>query len=87
MYSLTQLAEEILANAKLLDSYASSNHLPSASFDHDSFSSLPSHLQGTRDTIIDTAQTIRQLALGPVGMADDIFQSVSGSLLLHYSQR
>lgn len=78
MSSLTQLAEEILANAKRLDSYTSSNNLPPASFDHDSFSDLPPDLQGIRSTVIDSAQTVRKLVLGPTGLATEILHSVSG---------
>ena len=77
MSSLTQLAEEILANAKLLDSYTSSNNLPPASFNHDSFANLPPELQGIRSTVIDSAQTIRQLVMGPTVLASEILHSVS----------
>lgn len=79
--SLTKLAEEILANAKLLDSYTSSNNLPPASFNHDSFENLPPDLQGIRSTVIDSAQTIRKLVLGPTGTATEILHSVSKSRL------
>lgn len=81
MSSLTQLAEEILANAKLLDSYISSNNLPPASFHHDSLANLPADLQGCRSTVIDSAQTIRNLVLGPVGLASDVLQGVSNLAL------
>ena len=79
MSSFTQLAEKILANAKRLDSFISSNNLPPASFDQDSFSTLPPDLQDIRSTVIDSAQTIRKLALGPTGLATEILHSVGGS--------
>ena len=78
MSSLTQIAEEILANVKILDSYISSNNLPPASFNQDSFENLPPDLQGMRSTVINAAQTIRKLVLGPTGLASEILHSVSG---------
>lgn len=81
MSSLTQLAEGILANAKLLDSYISSNSLPPASFHHDSLANLPPDLQGCRSTVVDSAQTIRNLVLGPIGLASDVLHGVGSPAL------
>ena len=83
--SLTQLAEEILANAKLLDSYTASNNLPPASFDQDSFATLPPDLQGIRGTVIDSAQTIRKLAMGPTLLATEILHNVSRNHVVFHS--
>lgn len=77
MPSLTQIAEEVLANAKRLDEYTASKNLPSASFDNHTLGDLPSELETIRKALIDSTQTLRSLALGPVGTSIEIAYSVS----------
>ena len=76
MPSLTQLAEEVLANAKRLDAYTTSKNLPPVSFDDDCLVDLPADVDAARKSLIDSTQTLRRLALGPVGTNIDIAYSV-----------
>ena len=65
MSSLTALAEEALKHAKALDAYLASKNLPSTTFQIDSLKNLPIHLSPHRDGLINTSQTLKQLAQGP----------------------
>lgn len=76
MGSLTSLAEEILANAKRLDQYLSSQNLISTSFDHDSLGDLPPELESTRKALINSTQTLKQLSQGPIGSSMEIIFNV-----------
>lgn len=76
MPSLTELAEEILANAKRLDAHLDSRGLPSTSFEKDTLTDLPLDLGRTRDALIDSTQTLKRLALGPAGVYTEILFSV-----------
>ena len=67
MSSLTSLAEGILASAKRLDEYTSSQNLPSVSFDDDSLDHLPPDLESVRNALIDSTHNLKQLVQGPVG--------------------
>ncbi|MCJ1294174.1 hypothetical protein MMC34_005731 [Xylographa carneopallida] len=82
MSSLTQLAEEILANAKCLDAYTASKSLPPVSFDEDSLADLPADVDAARKSLIDCTQTLRRLALGPIGTNIDIAYSATDVLSL-----
>ena len=77
MPSLTEIAEGILADAKRLDAYISSKRSPSSSFDRDSLHDLPGDLEKCRDALVDSSQTLKQLALGPVGWCMEVLFSVS----------
>lgn len=77
MTSLTQLAEENLANAKRLDKYLASNGLPFVSFDHDSFENFPPELQGTRNEMKNTLKAMKDLVTGPIDSTTEILHSVS----------
>lgn len=80
MSSLTEIAESILANAKRLDAYTASKGLPWSSFDHDSLHHLSDDLERCRDALVDSAQSLKQLALGPMGLCGEIAFSVSARL-------
>ncbi|MCJ1281752.1 hypothetical protein MMC26_001075 [Xylographa opegraphella] len=82
MDSLTQLAEEILATAKRLDAYTTAKNLPPVSFDEDSLRELPADVDAARKSLIDSTQTLRRLALGPVGTNLDIAYSATNVLSL-----
>ncbi|MCJ1473386.1 hypothetical protein MMC13_002037 [Lambiella insularis] len=82
MSSLTEIAEEILAHAKRLDEYTSAKNLPSASFEHNSLGDLPIELEATRKALVDSTQTLKSLALGPVGTNIDIAYSAADVLAL-----
>ncbi|KAM3464086.1 hypothetical protein MY5147_009569 [Beauveria neobassiana] len=62
---LTSVAEQLLANAKLLDAYAEANGLDATTFSRDSLSELPLGMEEIRYFIIDQAQNIKRLAQGP----------------------
>lgn len=75
--SLTQIAEEILVNARRLDEYTKANDLPPASFDQDVLEDLPAELEESRRALVDSTQTLKRLALGPVGTSKDIIFGVN----------
>lgn len=77
MPSLTEIAESILADAKRLDAYLSSEGLPSASFEQDTLNDLPSDLAKCRDALLDSTHALKQLTLGPVGVCMEVLFSVS----------
>ena len=76
MPSLTALAEEVLANTKRLDAYLESKGLPYTDFQEDTLSNLPLDLETTRNALVDSAQTLKRLALGPGGVYTEILFSV-----------
>lgn len=78
--SFTQIAEEILAKAKRLDEFTSLKGLPAPTFDQDVLESLPADLEETRRILIDSTQTLKRLALGPVGASKDILFGVIAPL-------
>ena len=65
MGSLTVLAEEALEHAKALDEYLVAQGLPSTSFENDSLADLPLDLIHHRNGLINSSQTLKQLAQGP----------------------
>lgn len=77
--SLTELAEEILVNAKLLDAYTSKNNLPNTSFHLDTLAKLPADLKTAQKALVNQSHRLRQLAEGPVGSINGILFSVSSS--------
>ena len=77
MPSFTSLAQEILAYAQRLDQYVVAEKLPSSSFDQDSISELPDHLETVRKDLINSTATLKQLAQGPVGAIAEKFLGVS----------
>lgn len=78
MPTLTELAEESLANAKRLDAYIASKGLPPVSLDHDSFelADLPPELQAVRNSLADSSQLMKRLAQGPIGTMIEILYGV-----------
>ena len=89
--SLTALAEQLLVRMRKFEEYPTAKKNPSASSDTDSFQDLPAELQESRSAAADILQTIRQLTLGPEGIATDILFSVSLSsrkllMMFPYSQ-
>ena len=76
MSSLTEIVEHMLTNAKTLDEYASANGIPSASFDYDAFTNVPPDLQDARCTLINSAEAVRKLAMGPAGIATELLFNV-----------
>ncbi|KAL8749667.1 MAG: hypothetical protein Q9184_006719 [Pyrenodesmia sp. 2 TL-2023] len=65
MPSFTSLAEDILAAAKRLDEHLASQGKPASSFDQDTLEDLPPNMEATRSRLINTTQTLKQLAQGP----------------------
>jgi len=68
MASLTEIAEGVLANAKRLDAYTASKGLPPTSFKEHTLDDLPEDLEECRKSLIDSTQTLKRLAQGPVGL-------------------
>ncbi|KAL8980683.1 MAG: hypothetical protein Q9205_004301 [Flavoplaca limonia] len=64
MVSFTSLAEEILVSARQLDEHLASKDLVPSSFDQDTLVGLPKGIEAARDNVINTTQTLKQLALG-----------------------
>ncbi|KAL8946577.1 MAG: hypothetical protein Q9222_007050, partial [Ikaeria aurantiellina] len=75
MPSFTSLAEEALASARQLDEYLASKNLPPSSFETDTLTDLPPDLEIVRTNLIDTSQTLKQLAQGEVGRTVEILFS------------
>ena len=65
MPSLVKIAEEILANAKLIDAYTCSKGLPFTSFEVDTLGNLPQEVEKARDAIVNSTQDLKRLALRP----------------------
>jgi len=76
MPSLTQIAEEILANAKRLDAYTSSKALPSTSFELDTLGDLPPDVEKARHVPINSTQDLNRLALRPMNTLIEIMFGV-----------
>ncbi|KAF2152731.1 putative O-methyltransferase [Myriangium duriaei CBS 260.36] len=69
---LTKLAEELLENARALDSYNQKHGFEPVSFERESFIDLPLEVENQRKTVIDLAQDLKRLAQGP---RDLLFES------------
>jgi hypothetical protein len=79
MPSLTEIAENILKRAKLLDTHLAETGLPSPHFFYDTLTHLPDHLQEERNALVNEAQDLKRLAMGPVAMMLETLFTVSGS--------
>ena len=77
MGSLTRLAYQNLASAKLLDDYLASKDLPAQSFDHDSLLDLPSDMVEIKDNLVNSAHTLSQMVQGATWMTSRIMINVS----------
>lgn len=76
---LEDLANVILASAKIVKSFLSDNNIPAPSFSVDAPSSFPECPQGVRDArsqLLDASKKIHQLALGPIDHLFDYSCSV-----------
>ena len=65
--SLTQLAEGILAEAKVLDEYVSSKGNHQVSFTQDTLLDLPEDLEAKRKSLVNQTQKLKRLSLGSIG--------------------
>lgn len=78
MGTFSDLAARLTTLAPQLDAYIASTGQPPASFDTESLADLPAHLESTRSALVDAAQDIKRLALGPRGtLAEILFGVVS----------
>ena len=77
MTSLTQYAEQLLEDAKRLDSCSASRHLPPTSLKKDTLTTLTLQEEQTRKRVVDGAEKVKKLALGGVGGIFDIAWGVS----------
>ena len=75
MPSLVELATDLLKAATALESHLQASNLPNPDHDNDLLSSLSPDLQAHRLNLINSADNIKQLALGPNGVAVDLFLS------------
>ncbi|KAL8807090.1 MAG: hypothetical protein Q9182_000923 [Xanthomendoza sp. 2 TL-2023] len=82
MGTLTSLAEEVLVYARQIDEYHASKGLPSPTFDHDTLDDLPPDIAVACDHLVDTTQTLKQLAQGGVNRTIDIVFSWTAMLSL-----
>lgn len=82
MASLTALAEEALKQAKLLDAYVAAQGRPLTSFAEDTLTSLPPDLAETREALVNSTQTLKRLALGPVGVLTEIMWACTDQVSL-----
>jgi hypothetical protein len=64
MPSLVSVAEELLAQAKVVDGLMEQNEIPPTSFDKDTLELLPDDVQKLRWDLLDTSHTFRQLLRG-----------------------
>ena len=77
MASLTEIAENILAQAKRLDAFTTSKGLPSSSFDLHTLFDLPDDVEECRKDLVDACQSLKQLGNGPVGQFYEVLFNVS----------
>lgn len=82
MPSFTSLAEDILTAAKRLDEHLASQGKTMCSFDEDTLEDLPHDMEATRSRLINTTQTLKQLAQGPHGATME--SMFSASLSFHH---
>ncbi|MCJ1244507.1 hypothetical protein MMC30_001705 [Trapelia coarctata] len=82
MPSLTEIAEEILTNAKRLDAYTSLKGLPSTSFEVDTLGGLPQDVEKARHALINSTQDLKRLALRPMNTLIEIMFSFADILAL-----
>ncbi|CAF9943820.1 MAG: hypothetical protein ALECFALPRED_001439 [Alectoria fallacina] len=82
MASLTALAEDALKQAKLLDAYVAAQGRPNTSFNGDTLTNLPPDLVEAREALVNSTQTLKRLALGPVGVLTEIMWAFSDEISL-----
>ena len=80
MPSLTSLAEQMLAQAKVIDGFLEQKNIPYTSFDEDTLESLPEEIQKVRWDLLDTSHIFKQLVRGPAHSGLDIAFSVCPNL-------
>ncbi|KAM3074300.1 hypothetical protein ACMFMF_006316 [Clarireedia jacksonii] len=68
--------------ATALDEHLLSSGRPQTSFDEDTMDNLPPEMEEIRNNLIDTAHTIKYLALGPRGILSDILFSYVDEIAL-----
>jgi hypothetical protein len=79
MPTLTQLAENILANAKRLDEHTASRGLEATSLLQNTLVDLPDEVETFRKQLVDSTQELKALGQGPIGHLLDILFTVSSS--------
>jgi hypothetical protein len=78
MSTFTEIAESILAEAKVLDQYAASTGNPKASFEKDVLENLPNNLEANRKSMVNLTQQLKRLSLGATGCLLESLFTVSG---------
>ena len=84
MPTFTELAVNILVSAKALDDYTASKGLSPSSFQQYNLGGLPTDLENHRKALVDSTQTLKQLAVGPIGQFYEILFNVSMSKLVQH---
>jgi len=79
MLTLTQLAEQALPNAKLVDAYIPSKGLAPTSLNNDTLTlaNLPPDMRAAQRALADASQNMKLLARGSVDSIIEILYSVS----------
>jgi hypothetical protein len=77
MASLTSIAQNLLAQAKIIDAWVKAEGLSPVSFDDDILKNLPTHLQGAREELINGGTDLTNLARGPESVSINIIMNVS----------
>ena len=80
--SLVDLATDLLTAAKALESHLQTKGLPSPTFDNGLLSSLPPEVEARRATLVNSADTIKRLALGPAGSTVEMLLSWTNDVSL-----
>jgi len=79
MPSLTSLAEQMLAQAKVIDGYLEQKNIPYTSLNEDTLESLPEYVQNVRSELLDTSHIFKQLVRGPTHSGLDFAYNVSAA--------
>ncbi|MCJ1456321.1 hypothetical protein MMC28_006682 [Mycoblastus sanguinarius] len=82
MPSLTSLAEEALVQAKKLDEHLLSQGRQHTSFEHDTLIELPPDLVEAQEALVNSAHTLKRLALRPEGVLAEIMWNCADEVSL-----
>jgi hypothetical protein len=76
MATLTEIAQNILDSARVLDEYTKSQGLDPTSFTEHTLPTLPRDLEAVRRKLVDSTTELKALAQGPIGQLYDVLFTV-----------